>query len=36
MVREIVRLHGGSVAIVESETGGACVTMTFTSAASDV
>jgi len=29
LVREIVRLHGGSVAIVEGETGGACVTMTF-------
>jgi len=29
LVREIVRLHGGSVGIVASETGGACVTMSF-------
>jgi signal transduction histidine kinase len=29
LVREIVRLHGGSVAIIESASGGACVTMTF-------
>jgi signal transduction histidine kinase len=32
LVREIVRLHGGSVGIVEGEAGGACVTMTFSPA----
>jgi len=32
LVREIVRLHGGSVGIVAGEAGGACVTMTFSPA----